>query len=141
MKQMRPLNPKAQPIKTNRRIFRENVPEELVMEFFAFIGVKEKQDCKWFSKEVFTEEVIEKVNDLLPVLEPYYYPHKSFLLTRQMGQIGYVQIYKQLASCIDCVLERRESKGREVYKRKTTLYRLALLQPLPNATSFTVYFN
>ena len=122
-------------------MFRSPVPEELVLQFFEAIGVKGKDDCKWFSKEVFTEDVKDKVQLLLIHLEPYYYPYKTFLIKREMSELRYIQIYRQLAMCINHKLEKREAKGREVYKRKTTLYRLISTEPIPKITNFVVEFN
>ena len=123
------------------RLFREKVPEDLVLAFFNTIGVKGSGDCNWWSKDVLTEEVKEKLLDLLPQLEPYYYPHKAFLIKREMSDIRFIQLFRQLALCINHRLEKRESKGREVYKRKTTLYRLVSENPQPKVSSFLVEFN
>jgi hypothetical protein len=123
------------------RLFREDIPEELVFEFFKAIGIKEKSDCKWWSRDVFTDDVKERLSDLLPLIEPYYYPHKQFIVRREMSDLRYIQIYRQLAMCMGYKIEKREAKGREVYKRKTTLYRLAREQPLIQTTSFCVEFN
>jgi hypothetical protein len=128
-------------MKKIERVFREAVPDELVLKFFEAIGVKGKDDCKWFSKHVFTEPVCEKIQELLPLLEPYYYPHKQFIITRGMTELRYLQIYKQLAACMSYKLEKREAKGREVYKRKTILYRLASDKVKEELISFTVEFR
>lgn len=123
------------------RLFRSQVPEELVLQFFEAIGVKGKDDCKWFSKDVFTEDVKDTVQELLYLLEPYYYPHKAYLVKREMSELRYIQIYRQMAMCMKYKLEKREAKGREVYKRKTTLYRLISDKPIEQTASFTVLFD
>jgi hypothetical protein len=123
------------------RLFREDVPEDLIIEFFAIIGVKEKSDCKWWSKEVFTPDVKATLCEMLPILEPYYYPHKSFIVRREMSELRFIQIYRQLAMCMGYRLDKREAKGREVYKRKTTLYRLARDHQQESTPSIVVEFK
>jgi hypothetical protein len=123
------------------RLFRAEVPKEVVEEFYKCLDISLYQTCRWFSKYDFTEERCEKLEGLLPVLEEYYYPHKHFLLHREMTPVRYIQILKQLAEAVDYKLVKREAKGIEVNRIKTTLYRLESHLPKQVTASFTVTFD
>lgn len=106
------------------RLFRNDVPNELVLQFFQTIGVKSFEDFTWWSKDRLTESVCLKLDSLLPLLEPYYFPHKRFLITRDMTPVRYIQVLRQLAKAKGMVLESKEYKDRNHNRKKITLYRL-----------------
>lgn len=106
------------------RIFRKEVPEELVLRFFNSIGLKSLGDCSWFSKYTFVPSVCDKLDRLMNELEPYYYPHKAFLCKREMTVPRYVQVLRQLAKTKGLKLESKEQKDKNNLGKKITLYRL-----------------
>lgn len=126
------------------RLFRNDVPNELVLQFYQTIGVKSFEDFTWWSKERLTDSVCAKLDSLLPLLEPYYYPHKRFLITREMTPVRYIQVLRQLAKAKGLVLESKEYKDRNHNRKKITLYRLrSELSSFPvntNANSFVLEF-
>lgn len=129
------------------RLFRNDIPNELVLKFFQTIGVKTFQDFTWWSKERLTQSVCQKLDALLPELEPYYYPHKRFLIQRQMNAVRYIQVLRQLAKAKGMILESKEHKDKNQNRKKITLYRLrsetsSILTVLPEDKSrFTVVFE
>jgi len=107
------------------RTFRADIPDELVVEFFTLVGVKSLSDIHWFPKSVLIPSVCEAFDELLPKLEPYYYPHKQFIITRKMNQNRYIQILRQLAKAKGLTLESKEYKCSDGQQRKKMLmYRL-----------------
>jgi len=129
------------------RLFRSDIPNDLVLKFFQTIGVKTFQDFTWWSKDKLTQSVCQKLDSLLPELEPFYYPHKRFLIKREMNPVRYIQVLRQLARAKGMVLESKEHKDKNQNRKKITLYRLrtetsSILQILPEDKSkFTVVFE
>jgi hypothetical protein len=107
------------------RTFRADIPDELVLEFFNLVGVKSLSDIHWFPKSVLIPSVCATFDDLLVKLEPYYYPHKQFIVTRKMNQNRYIQILRQLAKAKGLTLESKEYKCSEgLLRKKMLMYRL-----------------
>jgi hypothetical protein len=124
------------------RLFRAAIPLELVLKFLEVIGILGLNDCRWFSKHVFTPAVCEKVDDLIIQLEPYYWNHKQFLVHRDLTPLRYIQVYKHILKSVGYRFDKRDAKGVEVSKKKTLLYRLASESPQPQKeANFTVEFN
>jgi hypothetical protein len=90
------------------RTFRKELPDELVIKFFRLVGVKDINDTKFWQKSVLSPATCELFNKMLVELEPFYYPHKLFLIRREMNQNRYVQILRQLAKVKGKVLESKE---------------------------------
>jgi hypothetical protein len=106
------------------RVFRTEVPAELVLKFYQTIGVKSFDDVRWWSKHRLTPSVCKEIDELLPSLIPYYYPHKRFLIQREMNTLRYIQIFRHLAKAIGMTLESKEQKDKYQNRKKITLYRL-----------------
>ena len=123
------------------RVFRKEVPLDLVEEIFQIVGLKSISDGSWFSRSAFTPEVLEKLKTFLPKLEEYYYPHKLFLIEREMNIVRYVQVMRQLAKSKGMVLESKEHKDKYQNRKKITLYRLVNHSLPSKVASFTVTFE
>lgn len=128
------------------RLFREDVPDELVMKFFSCLGLTSLTDCRWFYKTSITPFICEKFDEMLVLLEPYYYPHKKFLVQREMTDNRYMQVLRQLARAKGYVLESKEVRTKLCGKyNKTVMYRLHSTKvSIPIQTSedpFTVEFD
>jgi len=124
------------------RLFVDEIPDELVLKFFNTIGIKSFSDCHYWSKTVLTEEICQTLDSLLPELEPYYYPHKSFIINRNMNPLRYIQIIRQLARSKGLKLESKDYKDKNQNRKKIILYRLVgdKIQP-QERSNFLVSFN
>jgi hypothetical protein len=130
----------------SNRLFREDVPDELVMKFFSCIGLQSLDDFRWFYKTSLTPAVCEKFDEMLVELEPFYYPHKKFLVQRKMNENRYMQVLRQLARAKGYVLESKETRSKLCGKyNKTIMYRLKSTKisiPVePIGDPFTVVFD
>jgi hypothetical protein len=112
------------------RIFRKQVPDELIFRFLKKVGVLGLADYHWFPKTLLTSTVCQELDELILELAPYYYKHKSFVLEREMNQNRYIQIIRQLLKTKDENLESKEYSTRDYYKTKQMLYRI---KPKANA--------
>jgi hypothetical protein len=117
----------------SKRIFREEVPEDLLLQLLQCVGVKGLSDYRFISKLTFTPYVCEKMDEVLILLQPYYLPHKHYLLQRVMTPARYIHIIRQVLRQKEIVLE--------VYpKGKITLYRITP-KTFVGATTFEVSFE
>jgi hypothetical protein len=124
------------------RLFVDEIPDDLVLKFFNTIGIKNFSDCHYWSKSVLTPEICQILNSLIPELEPYYYPHKSFIVQRNMTAQRYIQIIRQLARAKGLKLESKDYKDKNQNRKKIILYRLVgdKINPEPRS-EFLVSFN
>jgi hypothetical protein len=122
-------------------VFKKEVPLELLEEMCQIIGLKNIDDGCWFSRQSFTDLVIEQLQDFLLKLEPYYYPHKIFLIKREMTIVRYIQVLRHLAKSHGMILESKEHKDKYMNRKKRTYYRLNTRR-LPTKTGiFVVSFD
>ena len=103
------------------KIFRENVPDSLILMFYECVGIKSFGDSHWFSK---TNLMVNEFDALLPQLEAYYWPHKAYYATRSLSPNKYITILRQLAKVRGMKLQSKEWKDKYNNRKKTTLYRL-----------------
>ncbi len=107
------------------RIFKTDIPSELVERFFKLVGIASLNDFHWWPKTFLTPEICREFDLMLPELEPYYYDHKKFIITREMNPNRYVQILRQLAKAKGYVLQSQECRVKYLTKYKKTIhYRL-----------------
>ena len=107
------------------KVFRKDVPEELILEFLKIVGVSSLNDYHWFPKCIlipFTN-YIDRINELLVLLEPYYYPHKIYYVKREMNPSTYIQILRQLIKHKNLKLEAKEYFIKQQNK-KSCMYRI-----------------
>lgn len=123
------------------RVFKKEVPLELVEEIYKTVGLKDLNDGCWFSKASFTPQVLDTLHTYIPRLEDYYYPHKLFLIRREMNVLRYIQVLRHLAKSQGMLLESKEHKDKYQNRKKITLYRLNTLRLFTNKANFTVTFE
>ena len=128
-----------------QRLFKAEVPIDLVEKFFRLVGVTSLDDFHWWPKTFLTKQVCEEMDKLLVELEPYYQPHKKFLVIREMTPNRYVQVMRQLAKEKGYILESIECRAKNCDQiKKTTNYRLkrtVFAEMEVNPDLFTVHFN
>lgn len=117
----------------SKRIFREEVPDDLFLQLLKVVGIQHIQDYRFISKLTFTPSVCEKMDELLILLQPYYLPHKQYLLQREMNASRYIHIIRQ-------VLRQKDIKLEMYPKGKTTLYRIKPTG-FSSTNSFTLSFD
>ena len=106
------------------RIFRREVPDELILRFLKNLGVLGYSDYHWFPKSLLTATTCQELDSLILELAPYYYKHKLFVLEREMTQNRYIQVIRQLLKTKNQVLESKEYATRDFYKSKQMMYRI-----------------
>ena len=126
------------------RTFRKEIPDELAIRLFGLVGVSSLADTKYWAKSVLSPATCSLFQKMLPELEHYYYPHKLFLIRREMNQNRYVQILRQVAKAKGKVLQSKEyvvaANGK---KKKCLMYRFQpeiLKQEVP-AEGFIISFD
>ena len=118
------------------KLFIEPVPEDLALQLFSHVGLTSLHDSRWFRKKDI-EFVMKHIEEDLPLLEPYYLPHRKFYLTRTMSGSRIACIFRQIARCLGLMLEASE---RSRYGEKQTYYRLISQHFKPSHAEFTVEF-
>lgn len=89
-------------------IFREEPPDELVEKFFQSIGVQNLDDSHWWPKASLIPSVIDKLNELVFILEPYYVKHRSPARLGILSLNHYIHILRQCAKAKGYTLESKE---------------------------------
>ena len=123
------------------RVFRSDIPDVIVQELFLAIGVKDYTDEHWWSKYNLTRSVCEKINEIIPKLVPYYFPHKHFLINRDMTVIRYIQMIRQVCKAKQFKLESKEYKDKHQNRKKVILYRIITGKKVIDPPTFTVTFE
>jgi len=96
------------------RIFKKEIPDDLMNKFLNVIGLSDIYDNKWIPTCVFTKDVCSKLDEIIIEIAPYYQDHKSYLVTREMNTRRYIQVLRHLAKSKEIVLESKSygaSKG------------------------------
>lgn len=102
------------------KMFHKPVPEDIALSLFAHVGLKSLHDSNWFRRRD-VELSMEKIVEDLPLIEPYYLPHKKFYVHREMTAPRVLCIFRHIAKCFGLKIELME-KGR--YGEKQFYYRL-----------------
>ena len=112
-------------------MFHRPIPEDIALTFFSHVGLKSIQDTSWFRRKD-VELSIQKIIDDLPLIEPYYLPHKKFYVMREMTAPRVLCIFRHIAKCFGMKIQLME-KGR--YGEKQFYYRLV------NPDEFTCIYS
>jgi len=86
------------------KIFKKSPPEDLVIRVFECFGVKGLTDEKEFSRH---DIKVDKLDTLLPELEPFYIKYKRFMITRLMNIRYYIQIVRNLCQTRGLIFHSR----------------------------------
>jgi len=123
------------------RVFRTEIPDELVLSIFQAIGVKDYSDDHYWSKYNFNKTVCSQLDLVIPKLEPYYFPHKKFLIKREMNENRYIQMIRQICKAKNFVLESKEYKDKNQNRKKVILYRIITGKKEHPQPNFSVTFD
>ena len=123
------------------RVFRSEIPDEIVLELFRAIGVKDYSDDHWWSKYNFTPQICTAVESLIPQLEEYYYPHKHFLIKREMTIPRFIQMIRQVCKAKQFKLESKEYKDKNQNRKKVILYRIITGKKKESPPNFSISFE
>jgi hypothetical protein len=123
------------------RVFRTEIPDDLVLSIFKAIGVKDYCDDHYWSKYNFNQAVCNQLDLLLIKLEPYYFPHKKFLIKREMNENRYIQMIRQVCKAKGFVLESKEYKDKNQNRKKVILYRIITGKKEFSQPTFVVTFE
>ena len=114
------------------RVFREAIPDDLALEFFKPLGVQTLSSPIWVFRDIFTPRLCLQLEELLPMIEPYYQRHQRHYVTRPFTVNGYIQILRHI-----CKSRQWKLEAKEIGRKKSTAYRLVADAPV----SFEVVFN
>ena len=106
------------------RTFRKEIPDELVLDLLKLVGVISYDDFHWFPKSMLTQNVCKEFDVLLETLSTYYYPHKLFIIERELNQNRYIQILRQVLKSKNIILESKEYVSKDFNKNKSLMYRI-----------------
>ncbi len=101
------------------RLFKTNIPDDLALEFFRPLGLTSLSDSMWIHRDIFTPHLMGHLEQLLPLIEPYYQGHQKHYVTRKLTVNGYIQILRHICRNKDMRL-----LSREVGRKKTVAYQL-----------------
>jgi hypothetical protein len=107
-------------LKMTTKMFHKPIPEDIALMMFSHVGLKSIHDSSWFRRKD-VELALQKIVDDLPLIEPYYLPHKKFYVMREMTAPRILCIFRHIAKCFGLKIELME-KGR--YGEKQFYYRL-----------------
>jgi hypothetical protein len=105
------------------------------------IGVKYYSDDHWWSKYNFTQQNCSGLEEIVKKLEEYYYPHKHFLIRREMTIPRYIQMIRQVCKAKQFKLESKEYKDKNQNRKKIILYRIITGKKKEAPPNFSVSFD
>ena len=86
-------------------ILRNQPPLELILKFLEGFGLKSLNDTSWFSKDNIQ---LDKVELILPELEPYYMPCKAHYIHDELTINSAITILRHLIKARGTKLSARE---------------------------------
>jgi hypothetical protein len=119
-------------------VFRESPPIELINECLSCIGLSGIDDFSTFSKQTIN---IQKFEECLPLLEPYYLPCKAsdYLYKTPFTQNQILTILRQVLKVHGVGLKYFE---KTIHNVKTTFYQLEIKVPsLAKHSDVTIAFE
>ena len=104
------------------QLFTKHVELEVVMQLLACFGLESLQDKRLFSKhDLMQDKTVEKIKELLPVLEEYYLPCKSRIYLQNINEKRALTILKQVLRLHQYYLMSIE---RNIQNKKVIFYKL-----------------
>lgn len=118
-------------------LFHKVVSDEDALRLFSLVGLTSLHDCRWFCKSDFTSALLQKMQEELVYIEPYYIAKKKFVCYREMTPQRIICILRHIAKSKQMWIEKKE-KFR--YGQKETFYRLRAGE-IPNLCNYVVTFD
>jgi hypothetical protein len=113
------------------RIFLTEVPDELFLELLKPLGYLQFSDGRWMDKRMFTPAVLQRIEELMVLVEPYYRDFAKEYVIREMNHVNFFLVIRQICRQKGMVLETREA-GR----KKITQYGLITNRPPDSLVRF-----
>jgi hypothetical protein len=88
-------------------IFRAEPPDEIVNDLLRCLGVHNLEDSHWWPKSSLIPSVIDKLNEQIFIIEPYYVGHRSPARIGILTLNHYINVIRQ---CVKTKGFRLESK-------------------------------
>ena len=101
------------------RLFKAPLPDELVLEFFRPLGLTTLADTVWIQKSIFTPHLMQQLEELLPLIEPYYQGYQKHYITRTLTPTRYIQILRHI-----CKSRGMKLNSKEMGRKKEMAYQL-----------------
>lgn len=117
-------------------VFREAPSLEIVEQLLKTVGLHGSDDSTWFTKQNIS---LDKFEECLPVLEPYYIPCKAKeYIHSPLTQIRAITIIRQVLKCYGLGLKAVE---KSVKGQKTMWYQIIKDLTMREGEEFVISFK